>query len=191
MRFSCLALYAVLCHSAYANSFVYVNSETVQPLQNGLLILEDINSSFKPFQVTNNSPPTVNTKGIPRFELGSTFWIKFHIKNLSHSKHLLLMLSQPNIEVVDFYRIEKDTIIVQKNGTIYPYKNRPYDNQHFLFDILLNKGQTGSYLLRLKSTARMDVPLWDRFILYSIERLTQRRCVHSIICRSSSCNVYI
>jgi signal transduction histidine kinase len=140
--------------------FVYSDDDILQPLRSGLLILEDPLSEYSPQQVVKQHGFIVNESTVPNLGISrSAFWIKFQIKNFTESEHLLVKLSQPNIEDIAFYDLKNSSSEESKSGLNYPYNQRKYDTHQYLFDIRLKKGETGTYLLRLKTTGQLQVPL--------------------------------
>ncbi len=149
-------------HAQQSRAYVYSDDKVMQPLRDGLLILQDLQNEYSPQQVLKQTAFLVTSgDAVPNLgTTGSAFWIRFQIQNLSKTDHLLVKLAQPNIEDVTFYALEKGMIRTEKTGIHYPYQQRMYDNQHFLFDIKLPVGKTGTYLLRLQTTGQLQVPLW-------------------------------
>jgi len=165
LRYALSIYWLALATSSYGQQrgvYNYTDDKVMQPLRNGLLILPDPKDKYSPDQLIKYTNFTVNRGDVvPDLGMsGSAFWVKFQIQNLSETDHLLLKLAQPNIEEVTFYTLKADVIYSESTGTKYPYKQRKYDNQHFLFDLKLPKGETGIYLLRLKTTGQLQVPLW-------------------------------
>ncbi len=169
----CLVQANAFCQKA--NPAIFSGERAVQSLSSSLSVLEDTSGTYSPQQVLSHSGFRANTKGIPNFNVSnSAFWVKFQILNQSQTEHLLLKLAQPNIESVVFYRLQADgKLEAEKSGILYPYRHRKYDTHHFLFDISLRQGETGTYLLRLQTTGQLQVPLWvgsQRSVYESLSR---------------------
>ncbi len=140
--------------------FVYSDDSVIQPLQTGLLILEDPLGEYSAQQVLKQSDFILNTEPVPNLGISqSTFWVKFRVKNLTNSEHLLLKISQPNIDDISFYAFIGNKTHETRSGLLYPYNQRQYDTQHYLFDIRLKKGETATCLLQLKNTGQLQLPL--------------------------------
>ena len=169
-RLHCLsALFLLLQTSGFpqtnaANTLplVYSDEQMLQPLSGYLYILEDAAGTCQPGQMLTRPGFRLSSEAVPNLSISnSAFWIKFQVQNQSQSEQLLLKLAQPNIDNVVFYHLLTDgTWAAEKTGLMYPYRPRAHDSQHFIFDIRLRKGETGTYLLRLQTGGQLQVPLW-------------------------------
>ncbi|MDJ1502598.1 7TM diverse intracellular signaling domain-containing protein [Xanthocytophaga agilis] len=153
-------------HDGYGQSqvFTYTDETTLQPLWDGLSILEDPSGKISAKEVLSypDQKFTHTTGSVPNLGIShSTFWIKFQLTNHTERDHLVIKLAQPNIEDVTFYSIlSEGKMSVEETGILYPIRNRLIKNQHFLFNVEIPKGKTGTFLLALKSNGQLEVPLW-------------------------------
>ncbi len=169
-RLHCLsALFLLLQTSVFAQTnaahtlpLVYSNEQMLQPLSGHVYILEDAAGTGQPEQMLARPGFRLSSEAVPNLNVSnSAFWIKFQVQNQSQTEQLLLKLAQPNIDNVVFYhRLTNGTWAAEKTGLMYPYGQRTHDSQHFIFDIRLRKGETGTYLLRLQTGGQLQVPLW-------------------------------
>jgi signal transduction histidine kinase len=100
-------------------------------------------------------------KSIINFPAGSTtHWLKFRLTNRTGRPTLFLELPYMNISELTLFifhgkRLERTF----KTGNRYPFSQRPYDHQHFIFDLNLPKDSTATYLLKVKSDHPILLPL--------------------------------
>ena len=173
-----VALFCLLQMNGFCQTqtpVLYTSEQVLQPLSGHLSILEDPSGGYSPRQILAHTGFKPSSATIPNLGVSnSAFWVKFQVRNQSETEQLLLKLAQPNIEDVVFYRLQaNDSLQAERMGTMYPYRQREYDNQHFLFNIRLRKGETGTYLLRLRTTGQLQVPLWvgsQRTVYESVAR---------------------
>ncbi len=157
-----ISFISCISHGQTDSTFVVNKSEELVPLQKGLYILRDTFDIYSPSRALASEKFILHRNGAPNLGISrSTFWIKFQVRNLSANNHLLLKILHPNIEYISFYKMQNNKIVlVEETGIAYPYNHRRHDNQYFLFDIKLNKDEKGTFLLRLKTTGQLQVPLW-------------------------------
>ena len=156
----CLAQTDAFCQKI--RSAVFADERALQLLSGSLSVLEDASGVYSPQQALVHPGFKPSMEAVPNLNVSSsTFWVKFQILNQSQTQRLLLKLAQPDIEDVVFYRLQANgKLEAEKSGTVYPYRHRKHDTQHFVFDIDLRKGETGTYLLRLQTAGQLQVPLW-------------------------------
>lgn len=127
-------------------------------LGNHVLILEDPGNSLNLKDVAKSNAFIPSRVPIPNLKLShSDFWIKFSIKNESDLSKILLALEYPMLSVCEFYSMRDGK--VQRMSYDDPFSLRKYKHQNFIFDIDLPKGETASYLIRVKSSEQIMLPL--------------------------------
>ena len=89
----------------------------------------------------------------------SDFWLRFSLKNLSKEKYLLLTLDYPTLDLCEFYFPKNDYFHVTKLSDNYPFYQRKYKHQNFIFDLDIPSGQVKTYYLRVRSSEQMVLPL--------------------------------
>ena len=96
----------------------------------------------------------------PNLQLSeSDFWLKFSLKNLSKENHLLLTLDYPTLDLCEFYFAKNGYFHVQRLSDNYPFYQRKYKHQNFIFDLDIPSGQVKTYYLRVRSSEQMVLPL--------------------------------
>ncbi|HXA00682.1 MAG TPA: 7TM diverse intracellular signaling domain-containing protein [Cytophagaceae bacterium] len=128
---------------------------------NSIMILEDPSGKLSVSDVLSSINFKPSTQMVPNLGVSSSyFWIKFQIKNISSSNELLLELAQPTMDDVEFYTILPDgKYLVEKRGEHLPFKERKYNHQNFLFKLNIQKNQTYTFLLKIRSGEEIQVPL--------------------------------
>ncbi|MCB0401141.1 MAG: GHKL domain-containing protein [Flavobacteriales bacterium] len=154
LLFFCLSLNAI------RGNTIEFNDHTDLVLIGGKLsIFEDPQDTFKLQSVMDQlfvpaSSPVPNL-GISK----SAFWIKFNVENKSQYEDLLLEVSLPFIDYIEFYSRENSSFRVVRAGEIFPFQNRKYNDPNYLFDIHIPQGQNHTYYLKIKSNEGIQLPL--------------------------------
>jgi len=145
----------------YANDTItFVDSRKIQDISSSLLIFEDKSGimSFddivsKPFEKTNKQIPNL---GISK----STFWIKMCISNYSNSNSLILNLSLPTLDFVEFYVPDENNNY--KNTTMgehLHFSQRKYEDPDYIFDLSLISGKSKIYYMKVHSKEGIQLPV--------------------------------
>ena len=119
-------------------------------------------SSQKSFDdVLNENHFTKSTTRVPNFGTSSsTFWVKFSITNRTLSDKILLALEFPELnEVTFYYQDSNHQYQFIKNGQNVRVKDRNYNHQDYIFDLLLNPNQTKTYYLKVKTDEDVILPV--------------------------------
>ena len=152
--------YLITQGSIAQNSIEFKNGNKPLVISSSLLIYEDESNQLtikeaisKEFTPTSSQVPNL---GISE----STFWIKIPIQNLSDQTQLMLNLSLPTLDKVEFYfPISTNTYNSIKTGEELPFYNRKYKDPNYLFDISIPKGKTNTFYLKISSKEAIQLPI--------------------------------
>jgi len=142
------------------NVINFDDTKEVINLTSSLFIYEDVTNSIDFNEVISKDFLPIK-QGVPNLGLSkSTFWIKFNLQNLSPERRLILKLSSPIIDKVEFFSPNwngKYNSI--KTGESYPFKTRKYQDPNFLFDLNIPNNQTITCYLKISSSEGIQVPI--------------------------------
>ncbi len=104
--------------------------------------------------------------GVPNF--GYTHqerWLAFRVARRSAAtRDLLLAVSYPLLDEIDLYVVGDDrAVLVAQTGDLENFGHRPLPHRHFLLAIAPQAAAETAYLLRVRSSSSLQVPLalWD------------------------------
>lgn len=110
-------------------------------------------------------------KKIPNFGYTtSSYWIYFKLKNITKDKEkILLNLSYPLLDIVDFYLLSKDKIIKRiETGDMRNFSQREIPHRIFLFGLELEPEEIYEVYFKIGSSGSVQIPLsimsYERFI---------------------------
>lgn len=79
------------------------------------------------------------------------YWFNFKL-DASEKTELILELEYNNMDHLELYELKNGKLrFIGKTGDIYPFRQRPYPNNNYVFPIHLEKGESASYFLYIKS----------------------------------------
>ncbi len=119
----------------------------------GKLTFDDIQKSDKFLPVESD---------VPNFGISpSTYWLRVQIKNNGTSKdNFRLQVSQPGLDVIDFYKFRRDgRVICRKGGECMPFRAREYYDPNYIYRITLDSGRVSTFYFRIKSRDNFQVPI--------------------------------
>lgn len=136
------------------------NSESLLDISSSLQFFED-NSGELTISDIQSKEFTSVTSSVPNFGVSnSTFWVKSIIKNSSDQNNLILELSMPTLDNVEFYLNDgNNNFNVIKSGEELPFYNRKYKDPNYLFDIEIPKGDSKLFYLKVSSSEGIQIPL--------------------------------
>ena len=142
-------------------TFIYSDTNEISVIGKYTEILEDSTNLLSVSDVLASKSFIKSNLEVPNLAVSnSSFWLKFNIKNISEKKSLLLDLSYPLMDLVELYTLNPDgTYKVTSMGDNKKFSERVYNHQHYLFDLIIPKNKSQSYLLKIKSTEQILVPL--------------------------------
>jgi signal transduction histidine kinase len=88
-------------------------------------------------------------------------WIRVAVKNLSRDEKVLFHLAQPVLDEVEFYSLDADgsPVSLQKVGDKYPFRNRKFLHQDFVFEVHIPQGSIREFVFSIRSGEQIMVPL--------------------------------
>ena len=136
-------------------------------------IIEDKKNKYTLKQILNNYSSKSTNAQIPNLGLTeSAFWLKYKIINQSSSSRLILKINQPLLDEVVFYSIKGNTKIKElKNGEFESFYERKYDYPAYSYDLDLDIGDTGTYVLKImsKEPIMLDISLSPEDVVWDEE----------------------
>ena len=85
-----------------------------------------------------------------------TYWFKINISNQDpQQKEYFLTIRPPQLDLIEFYKKEKNHWEVSKTSDFKPFRQRERNNRNFVFKI--NPGQFSTYFIKIKSTSFIPV----------------------------------
>ncbi|HXS36286.1 MAG TPA: 7TM diverse intracellular signaling domain-containing protein [Flavipsychrobacter sp.] len=159
-RFLVTAILIFICtpHS-WADTVLYDSGRIL--IGNQVEILNDSLNKYTP-QDAINSPLFFKSKQTtPNFDISnSTYWIKFSIKNITSNPHLLLEIDNALVDTCNLYFVRgNEVVLLQSEGTAKKYSSRRYKYPDFIYDLEVGKDSTVTYLLKVKSSEQLLVPM--------------------------------
>ncbi len=136
-----------------------------QPIGGQLLYMEDRTgrlgiSDFATGRVAMRARPRGE---VPNFGFSrSVFWFEARVANeTTHDEHLLFELAYPWLDEVDFYAVSASGRVLDHTatGSLRPFASRRILHRHFLFAITPEPGEQLRVLVRVRSSASVQLPL--------------------------------
>lgn len=138
------------------------NSDSKKLIGKTIYYLEDKNNTYTIDEVMASDSFQKSDKDVPNFGItDSYYWIKFTISNNTDNE-LFMELAQPIMDEIEFYNsIDSTTNFeIKKAGEIYPFSEREFNFTNYVFNLTINKGETRTYFLKIKSTEQIQVPIY-------------------------------
>ncbi|MBL4656794.1 MAG: sensor histidine kinase [Flavobacteriales bacterium] len=142
--------------------FEYSNSDEKLEIRGTLEYIEDAANVLSVKDVTSSSNFKKSEQEVPNFAISrSSFWVKIQLKNTTEFENLLLELAYPITDEATLYDITdgENYFLIGKTGDMQQFSERRYKHPNYLFDIVIPKGETHTYLLKVKSGEQLLVPL--------------------------------
>ena len=103
------------------------------------------------------------SKGINKGYSNSSWWFYFSVHNRSSHTHWLVDLSFPTMDYFEFYNVnEKGITCIAKGGDIFPFGHRKIALNNFILPLTLGYNEKAHYLIRVKTTSEVIIPLQIR-----------------------------
>lgn len=157
----CLCLCPLL--SAQAQDTIQVRNEERETMigEKVWLLSQESDTIRDVSRLLNNLEFKPSNKSIINFSPGPTaHWLKFRLTNKTTQPTLYMELPYMNISQLTLFIFQDGRLVrTFKTGNSYPFSQRPYAHQHFVFDLLLPKDSTATYLLKVKSDHPILLPL--------------------------------
>ncbi len=140
---------------------VFDNSENVLLLKGEIQILEDSSGelTFDNVLLSENFKPS--EFNIPNLGISSSvFWLKFELENRTDNHELLIEVAQPILDHVSLYYLNENGVQVSRElGIDYPFYERDFDHQNFLFETQLKTNGSREYYIRLHGDSQLLIPI--------------------------------
>ncbi len=155
-----MLLAVIYCNARNVNIIEFNDEDELEDISSFLMIYEDSTNQLsfedilsKEFIATKSSVPNL---GISK----SSFWIKVPINNNTSNNNLILELSLPITDYIEFYypSIDNQYHII-KTGDEFPFNKRKYKDPNYLFDINIEKGETKVFYLKVRSNEAIQLPI--------------------------------
>lgn len=167
MKKSIFAFFVMLLHvnvfgASIDSAIVYKDPDKMQKMSYNIFAFEDSTASLSFEEVLKNKKFSSVPLEVPNFGVKkSVFWLRFKINNQTDENQLLLQLSYPLMDEADLYTINPDgSYTVLKAGDTHPFSERKYKNQNFIYDITIQKNETKTFFMKIRSTEQILVPLY-------------------------------
>ena len=133
------------------------------PLGRYLEILEDTGGELTIRDVT--SPELSNRFIKSKWETpnygytDSVFWVRFGIRIVNSRRDWLLVVDYPLTDRIEFYIPAESGFTVKKAGDLYPFHEREFKHQNFIFMLPSNLPAESVLYLRFESKGTLQMPL--------------------------------
>jgi signal transduction histidine kinase len=154
--------------------FVFSSDQQNSFIGKDLYILEDKTNQLSFQEIKNSRLFFKSDKNVPILGLtNSNIWVRVSIKNISNTEHLLLDLSAPLIDRVEFYSpSDNGNYNVTKAGQYKPFNERKYKHPNYLLDINIPKGTTQTFYFKINSHDQIEIPIKIATTIKSFESIT-------------------
>lgn len=106
-----------------------------------------------------------------------SYWVRFTVSNQVPGKTLALQISQPMIDIIDFYELNNGAVIKSNlSGQWKPLNTRLIQHQTFIYPINVAAGQAHTFYLHIKSGKQLVLPIY----LGTLERAFESAMVKDI-----------
>jgi len=157
----CLACFPFLTAQAQDNIVVRNEERETMIGEHVWMLSQERDTISNANQLLNNPGFQPSNKSIINFPAGPiTHWLKFRLTNETKQPTLYMELPYMHISDLTLYIFHGDQLVrTIKTGNRYPFSQRPYPHQHFVFDLQLPKDNSATYLLKVKSEHPILLPL--------------------------------
>ncbi|MCC8426837.1 7TM diverse intracellular signaling domain-containing protein [Mucilaginibacter sp. UR6-11] len=158
-NFYLILLVFLFASSANAQQPIEFKGENIVIGKN-VAVLEDATNKLNIDAVRKSSKFIPLHTSVPNLQLSrSNFWLKFTIKNESAGNQLLLNLEYPTLDICEFYYPVNGVYKSERLSDKYPFSQRKYKHQDFIFDINNPVDSTVTYYLKVQSGEEMVLPI--------------------------------
>ncbi|PQJ11375.1 hypothetical protein CJD36_006125 [Flavipsychrobacter stenotrophus] len=147
--------------AAKGQAFVYTDSNQVNIVGKYVGVFEDPTNqlTFDEVRLADKFKPS--EKEVPNFGItNSTYWLKLEVENKTTDPRLLLTLSYPQLDEVDFFKPDSNGAYREiKSGEQVEISKRIYSSQNFIFNLNLPQQVKKIYYFKIKSSEQILVPI--------------------------------
>ncbi len=150
---------------AFASTIVLDDTQDTYDTTPYMMMFEDPASQLSAEDVIKNDIITqfkTNTgNGINKGYSDSSWWFSFSVHNRSSNTQWLVELSFPTMDYFELYSIDKKGIItcIAKEGDFFPFDHRKIALNNFIIPLTLRHNQETRYLVHVKTTSEVIIPL--------------------------------
>jgi len=164
---SIVVMTVLSCVKAYAGTIVLDDTRDTYDTTPYISMYEDKTSKLSVEDIIKTDLITKfqkNThKGINKGYSDSSWWFYFSLHNRSSHTHWLAELSFPTMDYFEVYSINKKGFTcIAKEGDIFPFGHRKIALNNFILPLTLHPNEEIHYLLRVKTTSEVIIPLTIR-----------------------------
>jgi len=124
-------------------------------------IFEDKSGKMTLEEVIERNDFIRGDKDVPNYlYTNAAIWLRLDIKNNQKNSALGIEIVNPQLDEIHFYEPNGTSYSQLKTGDNLPFSQRLVNHQHFVFPILLQKGTSAVYYLRLYSEEQMSIPVY-------------------------------
>lgn len=124
-------------------------------------IFEDKSGKMTLEEVIERNDFIRGDKDVPNYlYTNAAIWLRLDIKNNQKNSALGIEIVNPQLDEIHFYEPNGTSYSQLKTGDNLPFSHRLVNHQHFVFPILLQKGTSAVYYLRLYSEEQMSIPVY-------------------------------
>ncbi len=124
-------------------------------------IFEDKSGKMTLEEVIERNDFIRGDKDVPNYlYTNAAIWLRLDIKNNQKNSALAIEIVNPQLDEIHFYEPNGTSYSQLKTGDNLPFSQRLVNHQHFVFPILLQKGTSAVYYLRLYSEEQMSIPVY-------------------------------
>lgn len=118
------------------------------------LELADVLQKSGQFQLNEARNPNL---GLSR----NSVWVKFSVENVSDTEDFLFDIAYPLLDEVDLYSIDSsdNVTLLSSMGGDRSFNERRYPHPNYIFDLVIPRHTVANYLLRIKSTEQIILPM--------------------------------
>ena len=137
------------------------NAAEIVTIDSGIGFLEDANHNFSPENVFKSGDFKINTGGTPNMNVtSSAFWFKLKIRNETNLPQLILKLSYPEMDSIDYYeQMGPDSFRNYRTGESQCFAHREYLSTDYLFTVYLPPHTEKYIYLRVSTNEALLLPL--------------------------------
>lgn len=155
-------LFSLVSIVIYAQGTIYTKNALQQDyIGTDVYIFQDSTNTMSLAQIKESSQLfKISKSNVPNLGITTNnSWIRFTLINNSSKNKFILNLSNPIIDEVSFYVVRDQKTDSLFNTNYAPLSERPYKHQFYLFDISIDKGDSVTCYLKLKSSQQILAPL--------------------------------
>ncbi|MGN6646277.1 MAG: sensor histidine kinase [Cytophaga sp.] len=142
------------------NAFLYSDPTSIAEIDKGIMCLQDKTNTLTIQDILNSKDFVQVNQKVPNLGVtSSSQWFKITIKNTTDVSKLLLKVDFPIIDEIEFYSFEEGNARIEKMGEYKNFSERKYNDPNYIYDITINKNETQTYYLKIKSGEQIMLPI--------------------------------